>query len=213
MDDTESELADAATELAETLEDIRGELQQPPQGPLGIPRPPTPGELLRFTEQYTIPTLIALLETSIRVLELLAATIRIADGRPLDGAGGETLRDLGREGEDRLAAVSRSTLEKLDDALAELQSAAAGGDPGSENPELQRLLGQARELRGEVDARLDEAIEGSSGNALDAQREIDEKSETGEIPEAEDEPIDIDVDAELESIKQDVDEDDDRPED
>lgn len=206
MDDTEAELADAAAELAETLEDIRGELQQPPQGPLGIPRPPTPGELLRFTEQYTIPTLIALLETSIRVLELLAATIRIADGRPLDGAGGETLRDLGREGEDRLAAVSRSTLEKLDDALAELQTAAAGGDPGPENPELQRLLGQARELRDEVDARLEAATDGSSANALEPQPEAEEESE------AEDEPIDIDVDAELESIKRDVDEDDDPPE-
>ena len=66
MDDRERELAEVTAELSETLESLRAELQEPPEGPLGLPRPPTPRELLRFTEQYTIPTTIALLEAAIR---------------------------------------------------------------------------------------------------------------------------------------------------
>jgi hypothetical protein len=143
MDDRERDLADAATELSETLEELRGELEEPPRGPFGLPRPPSPTELLRVTERYTIPTVIALLEASIRALELLAAGLRLADGRPLDAAndrsnqrsGTRSLDAIERAGRDRLAKTSRETLRRLDDALAELQSAAAGEPPA---PELQQ---------------------------------------------------------------------------
>ena len=138
MDDRERELTEATAELSETLKALRSELQEPPRGPLGLPRPPSPGEILRFTEQYTIPTVIALLEASIRTLELLAAALRVADGRPLDAATGAdrssrtgSLETVGEVGRDRLAAASRETLRRLDEALAELQSAAAAGDPSN----------------------------------------------------------------------------------
>lgn len=199
--DGERDLADATAELSETLEALREELVAPQRGPLGLPRPPRPSELLRFTEQYTIPTLIALLETSIRVLDLLAAAIRIADGRPLDGEGHESLHGLSREGRDRLTAASRTTLERLDDALAELQTAATEGDPGPDHPEVQRLLEHARELRAEVDARLADTTAASDPS------EADDTGGSGiSVKETEEDTIGIDVDAELESIKRDLDE-------
>jgi hypothetical protein len=182
MDDRERELADAAEDLADTLEAVRKELLVPPRGPLGVPRPPTPGELLRFTEQYTIPALVSILETSIRVLELLAAAIRLADDRALDV-------DSERRA-DRLAAASRTTLRTLDDALADLQSAAAGGEPT--NPEARRLLREARELRAEIDDRLAGATDSDS---------IDTDGSENETT-----TVDVDVDQELESIKRDLDE-------
>jgi hypothetical protein len=197
MDDTEADLADAADDLAETLEALREELREPPRGPLGLPRPPRPGELLELTERYTIPALIALLETNIRLLELLAAAIRLAQGRPVDAETKARLKASefavagGREGLDRLTAASRTTLEKLDDALADLQEAAAEGTP--ENPEAERLLKQARELRAEIDDRL---------------AEVDERERTDIDVRSEDADESVDVDAELASLKEDVSDDD-----
>lgn len=219
MDERERDFADATTELADTLEALRTELRRPTGDSRGLPRPPRPTEILRFTERYTIPTVIALLEASIKALELLAAALRVADGRPIEAvanrsdreSGIDSLETLGREGGDRLARTSRKTLQRLDDALADLQSAAAA-EPS--NPEIKRLLEEARELRAEVDERLTAAVEGRDAAATteageresveigiqavgDASNEADE-SEDGD-------GIGIDVDEELASIKDEID--------
>lgn len=191
MNDRERELTAATDDLADTLEALREELQSSPRGPGGIPRPPTPGELFRFTEQYSIPALISLLETSIRVLELLGGAIRLAEGRAFE--------DGSNERSDRLAEVSRSTLRKLDDALAEVQNAAAGGQP--DDPEVRRLLGEARSLREEVDDRLAAATD-----APESERGRVDDSVGITVREAsEDDAVGIDVDEELKSIKREVD--------
>ena len=70
------ELAAQLDELEATLTDLRSELRS--EGRRGPPRPPRLGELLRFTEEYTIPTLIALLEATIKSLELLQRPLRLA---------------------------------------------------------------------------------------------------------------------------------------
>lgn len=195
MDDRERELAEATAELSETLESLRAELREPPEGPLGLPRPPTPRELLRFTEQYTIPTTIALLEAAIRSLELLAAALRVADGRPIDAVSGSSRTKLSTAGRDRIAATSRETLRTLDDALADLQSAARG-DPS--NPEVRRLLEEARDLGAEVDDRLADATDDT---------DPPEREPTGQSGDADDRTgVEIDVDEELASIKRTVDE-------
>lgn len=133
--------ADRTEELADALRDLRAELRRPPRGPLGVPRPPTLRELSRFTEQYTIPALIALLEAHVRALELLAATLRVLDGREFEGS------DARR----RAAAAGRETLERVDDVLADLDDALSG-EPTSE--EARNVLAEARDLREEIDASL-----------------------------------------------------------
>ena len=212
-------------ELTATLEELQSELRDPPArtGPLGLPRPPSPGELLRFTEQYTIPALISLLEANVRLLELLAAALRVADGRPIEAteeladAGGrlEAVRAGGREG---VAAASRATLQRLDDGLAELQTAAEGGTP--DDPEVRRLLSRARELRSEVDERLAKAeAESASAEETTGAVEVDVDgpggSDEGETAEEASDDIDLDVDEELETIRRQVDgpDDDDEPDD
>lgn len=45
------------------------------------PRPPSPGELFRFTGDYTIPTVVAVLEATIEALELLQGVIDLAADR------------------------------------------------------------------------------------------------------------------------------------
>lgn len=211
--DRRRDLEDATAELTETLEALRAELRAPPEGPLGLPRPPRPSELLRFTEQYTIPTLIALLETSIRALELLAAALRVADGRPIDAVAGrsgtdaarDSLDAVGRASRDRIAEASRETLARLDDALAEVQSAAAG-DPT--DPQTQELLDEARELRAEVDRRLERAVSEPSpetgSDRPETGSDADAESD-GTDPTADQKGVGIDVDEELASIKRRVD--------
>ena len=205
--DESDDLEAAVRELSDTLEQLQTELRRPPTGPLGLPRPPSPGELLRFTEEYTIPALVSLLETSIRVLELLAAAIRVADGRPLDGAVEEGVAGVGERSleyvgdrSEGLAAASRTTLKRLDDALAELQEAAEGGRP--DDPEVQSLLADARELRTEIDSRLAEA--GADANAEPADAGTDGNGGDADEEEA----VGIDVDEELETIRRQVDPDD-----
>lgn len=223
MDDRERELDESVDDLAATLDALREEFRDPPEGPLGLPRPPTPGEFLRFTEQYTIPALVSILETSIRTLELLAAALRVADGRPLDGPS-DGRRGADDPRADRIASASRRTLRALDDALADLQSAAAGGEP--RNPELQRLLSEARDLRAEVDDRLADATADSTdrpGEPGPGQEsgpgpnpvsievkggadEEDEEDDGGDEEDTGERDVGVDVDSELESIKRELDE-------
>lgn len=217
MEDRDPTLADAVEELAETLERLREELREgeprPQRGPFGVPRPPTPREVLRLTEGYAIPTLVAVLETSVRVLELLGAAIRIADGRPLDDAGAATY-GTGSVPAAGVTSASRRTLERLDDALADLQQAAAGGNPS--NPELRDLLEQARNLRAEVDRRLteatsraDQSTELPSEAMSEASPDGDEGAGVAAGSDREDRPersdsVPVDVESELESIKREV---------
>jgi hypothetical protein len=202
MDDRHRDLQESVDDLAETLETLRTELREPPRGPLGLPRPPTPGEFLRFTERYTLPALVSLLETSIRVLELLAASIRFGEGRTFER------EDEGRERADPVAAVSRRTLRRLDDALAELQSAEPGDDPAER--QLQALLEEARDLRAEVDERLAGTSTTPSGDPRPTDPEpVDIEVRAGDRGDDVDENdgVDVDVDRELEDIKRELDED------
>jgi hypothetical protein len=207
MDDDQA-LETAVRDLADAVEDLRAELQEPRRGPLGRFRPPSPRELLRFTEQQTIPALVAFLETNVRMLELLAAAIRVADGRPLDAVdrgddGFETGRRALETGADGLAAASRATLERLDAALAELQEAADGGAP--DDPEVRRLLSEARTLRAEVDERLADPTDRASGSGTgpgvtydDVDPRRVEEGGTGD-------PVEVDVEEELDTLRREAD--------
>ncbi|MFW5957139.1 MAG: DUF7547 family protein [Natronomonas sp.] len=197
MDEEDDELAAAAEELAATLDELSGELRGAPRGPLGLPRPPTPTEVLRFAEGYAIPTIVAILEANIRVLEMLARVLRVADGRPLDGSG--------RDGIER---ASRTTLQKLDGALSDIQTAIEGGEPS--NPDVARLLDEARSLREEIDDRLPEAtaepstMDGTKDRSTHGSASDEDTDGEAAVASDEDDGIKIDVDAELESIKQNV---------
>ena len=198
------DLGRLADELSATLDDLRDELERergPPRGPLGLPRPPTPRELVRFTDEYTIPTLIAVLEANIRLLEALQGAIRLARTGQAAGEQGREMRALTEE-------LGRDGLDRLDDVLVDLQDALDGRP---ENPEARTLLDDARALRHEIDDRLAETGDGRRPNAT-RPRDVadDERDDVG--PAATDDPdesVAIDVDSELDSIRDEVDGDDD----
>lgn len=208
------DLAALVEELSTTLESLRSTVESDPVGRIDRrgPAPPTPRELLRFTERYTIPTLIALLESGVRSLELLGATLRLLDGRGIDDASPAT--------RERVGAVGRTTLDRVDTVLEDLQSALEGGEPS--DPTARDLLADARSLREEIDRRLVEATDdrergpdGTTGRTAERDtaggraipvRSADDQEPTDDdgAEDAPDEDVPVDVDAELESIRRDV---------
>lgn len=211
MDNPERDLAETTAELSETLQNLRAELDESARGPFGLPRPPKPAKLLRFTEQYTIPTILAILEAAIRTLELVGAALRATDGRPIDAVSGESERAKGFDTRGQLAATSRATLDRLDDALADVQSATRGEPP---DPDVRELLDQARRLSADIDERLAEAAQGSVSSERDESTEStkhDGADQTGGMHKDDGTEIGIDVDDELASIKADVDEEEAQP--
>jgi hypothetical protein len=149
------------------------------------PGPPTPGDLARFTSEVTIPAIVLVLETNVRALKLLQRALRFGGDR-----AGTTGGD--RAGE-RARAAGRSALARLDEAFADLGEALEGRPTDDRTRDL---LEEAREVRAEIDDRLAESA------ATDPERPDDG---TGSR-------VEVDVDSELQALKDDIDDGDDGPE-
>ncbi len=149
-------------------------------------RMPTGHELSRFTSEVAIPGIILILETNIRALQLLRRTIRLAEGRDPRGAN-ETASPAVRR---RAEELGQTALVRLDSTLAEVQSSL---EEQSASDEAEQLLTEARELQAKIQQRLEP--DGS------------DTTETGVDP-TESDPVGIDVDAELESLKDNLEDDD-----
>ena len=147
-DPRDDDLEERLDELEDVLSELRADLRETERDRRGPPRPPRLSELVRFTEQYTIPTLIALLETTIKSLELLQGTLRLADpGRSVaEGAEGAG---------DRLADVRDGATAGLSRSLSELRTALSEADL-PEEAASRSIIADARDLTAEIESRIDE---------------------------------------------------------
>jgi hypothetical protein len=177
MSDADEDISALLSDLVRTLQALQTEVE--PRTDRGRPRPPTPEELLRFTSDVTIPAAILVLKTNIEALKLLRRALRMAEGRPATETSGGGVQE-------RATQLSRATLAGLDDALSDLQSAVEGR-PADED--ARELLTEARQLRASLAERLAES------QSVD--RDDFDAVEGTEVP--------VDVDAELRSIKDDID--------
>lgn len=204
------------------------------------PRPPRMREILRFTDEYTIPTLITVLEANVRLLRLAQAGIRAVD--PERSVFGDSRSDsaFGDELRRTAGGAGRASADRLASSLSELQRALTEAD-SPENPEARELLTDARSLSSEIEQRIRESrdqtdlswfgterdrtwsrTESTDAEADDApvRIEVQDEATTAENEattdadesSADDEP-DVDVDAELASIKQEMGHDEDGDED
>jgi len=183
---------------------------------------------VRFTEQYTIPTVIALLETAIQSLELLQGTLRLADP-------GRSVAEGSVETSDRLADVRDGATAGLSRSLSELRTALSKADL-PEDAASRSIVADARDLTAEIESRIEETRHGAdaersrrdSRNDGDGRRaetgtrngdshrtEADDAGDDGPVridvtdpggnDETGDDPTDdapeVDVESELESIK------------
>ncbi|WP_254544045.1 DUF7547 family protein [Halomarina pelagica] len=237
MSDPEDDLLALLDDLADTLDALREELDAedaterrtrradrgvPARDPMPRrPTPPRPGEFVRFTEEYTIPTLIAFLEANVRALELLRGVLRLAGGRGLPATDREN---------ERVATAGRRALDGVDAVLDDLQDAFEGR-PTDEN--ARTLFDDARALRREIDDAIAGRTIDRDARTARAYRDRDRGRDrrprrdstdpisiavTDETADDEDETdgeasaaSEVDVDAELDAIRRDVrpDEDDD----
>ncbi|MFH5798626.1 hypothetical protein [Haladaptatus sp. CMAA 1911] len=190
--DDRADLEDRIEELETTLRGLQTELGRPPRGPMGLPRPPTPREVLSFTGEYAIPTLISMLEANVRALKALQQIIRLVDPEydPTETARSDLSARAGR--------ASRATLDRLQDTLNDVEGALTeGGLP--EEPRARRILEDARRLSEDIG---DEIAAGSE--RADEGRELADAADE-EMEEEEDEQPQVDVDAELRSIRDELD--------
>lgn len=187
MDEPEA-LTEAVEELADTLEALQYELSNTSHQPRGIPKPPSIRDILRFTERYAIPTIITILQANIKMLELLAAVLRATDGNKIS----ESHRS-------QVEQISQTTLRSLDSALSDLQQAVEGGEPSS--PEVKRLLTEAQSLREEINSKLTAATAENDGRETEQFQDSSSQS----MESDQDTTVEIDVDSELESIKEELD--------
>lgn len=141
-------------------------------------RRPRLRDLLRFTREVTIPAVVLVLRTNIEALKLLQRALAFGDP---DGSGHDSqLRS-------RAEAAGRSALAELDSALEDLGEALSGSP---RDGRARDLLAEARDLQSEVEAELSRGSGTGSGPGDGA-----------------DDPggVEVDVDAELQSIKDDLD--------
>lgn len=181
------ELRRRVAKLESALEELRREIES--SGPPTPPRRPSSREMLRFTERAAIPALIVLLETNIRILRSLQRSIRAGEG----GSGRGTATS------DVAATVGRQTLDRVDDVLGDVQRVLEA-DPRPQA--ATEVLEEASRLRDELEAYVDQAT-----RTADHQH-AREKGTTIEIEDPDASDDGIDVDAELDSIRDEVRDDD-----
>lgn len=193
----DDDVARLVADLVSTLRELESEFE--PRTERGFPRPPSPSELLRFTSDVGIPAAILVLRTNVEALKLLQRALRLADGRPPTRSGSVA------EVRDHAERVGRTTLGRLDDALGELQDAVEGQP---EDERARELLDDARELRSELSARLADASAAADRDRGDGDgdgRGGDERGGDGDDPPTSSREVPVDVDAELRSLKREVD--------
>ncbi|MDL5360788.1 hypothetical protein [Halalkalicoccus sp. NIPERK01] len=190
----DDDLEERVDELQRSLEELRREIEpRPPRGPGGLPRPPTPGELVRFADRQAIPTAIAVLEANVRALELLQEALRLADTGRAAGEGAERTRE-------RAEDLSRRSLDRLDAVLDDLQEATRGDTLPPDGDERD-ILEDARRLREEIADRIEEA-------EREGQRYRTRGRTSGAEGSTTSEGVTIDVEDELDSIRAELDGDD-----
>lgn len=179
----DGDLADELAELERSVRHLQEELKsRSPRGPLGLPRPPSPGEVLQFTEESAIPALIAILEAHVRMLEAIQHGIRLA----------RTGESSTRSAAQTVDAVNEETINQLDRLVETIQEV-AGALP--KNDQARAVLSEAEELRDTIEERVEEAKK-----SVEEQPSEDQIDST-EFGESQDRPETIDIDAELQSIK------------
>lgn len=200
---TDADIAREIGSLIGALEDLQGELDP---GDRERRRLPTPRDLVRFTSEVTIPATILVLETNVRILKLLQRTLRMTAGESPRDAGTSASGEAVRQ---RAEQLGQRTLGQLEGTLDDLQGAIEGRPP---NDDAAALLDEARRLRDEIQSDLAASPHAGGPHSPPAggPTAADEPDANGS-PLGSTDPrstgVDIDVESELQSLKDQVDDD------
>lgn len=188
-------------ELETRIEELRREVR-PRRGPLGLPRPPTPGELLAFADEHALPTTIAVLEANVRALEALREAIRLlrrVEDRDLRGRTAE-LGDRADGLRERTDTLAREAITEFDRAVTDLAEAIEGGGL-PDDARARSVLREARAVRDEVTTALEAGVDGADENGAGETATGASEGDDGETDAG---GTEIDVEAELDSIREEI---------
>ncbi|WP_435130199.1 DUF7547 family protein [Halobaculum sp. D14] len=196
---TDEDFAALVDDLSDTLRDLRRELGEREPGDGGAdrdaersgrrrstrrtgrfpPRPPGLGELVRFTNDYTIPSLIATLEATIELLELFRRFLQLAGPRDLDSGrvtdpGGGRGRGPGSLLSSGVSSAGERAAADVTDALGRLRTALDEADL-PEDEESRDVVERARDLSAEIERRVAE-----SRDAVASQRDRERRTNRGD---------------------------------
>ena len=178
----DDDLEERIDELEAALNEVSEELKRrSPRGPFGLPRPPTPGEIIRFTDEAAIPAAIAILEANIRMLEALRHALRLIES-------GDRARQRSAAVETEASEFGERALARFDRAIADLERVVDGTPahvPGNE------VLSDARALREDLETRIATAETLVDDTLKEDSAQDAEKNGTTAV----------DIDAEIESIR------------
>lgn len=182
------DLRRAIEELETAMRELQAELESDPATQPPVAQLPSMQDLLRFADRAAIPAVIAVLEANIQILKSIQQTIRIAEGT--------TREDAPTDRSQQLAALGEETLTQLARSLDDLQRLIEAGSLPQEET-ARSILTDARELQNRLESQTEPA------------------SEPAEEPPSQDDSdeVTIDIDAELESIKDEYAADEEEPDD
>jgi hypothetical protein len=211
----ETELSEERiAELEARIEDLSKELRAPPEGPFGLPRPRRPGEVLAFVDDHAIPTTIAILEANVRALRALRGAIGLLRRTEERTPGGRTATGSDQTGglRARTDSVAREAVGELDRAVSNLSNAIEG-ETLPDNDEAESVLQEIRAVRDDVaDALASDGPTGGTARDPEPSNDDDTGDDGAEDDGAENDGatddddaggggVEIDVENELQSIK------------
>lgn len=193
---SDSDITRLLRDLAQELKRLQREIEPGSSGGLSSPE-----TLSRFTSEVAIPGVILMLQTQIRALELLRRTIRLADGRDPRG-----LQNSAASEEVKLRAeqLGQATLSGLDRVLDEVQQTLNEQD----DDDATQLLEEARQLQNDIQEQLGDrrGSDADGGTEIEINNAESDPTDVS-VSHEEDDPVDIDVEAELRSLKDNLEDD------
>ena len=175
-------------DLTRELQTLQRELDSEGSGRMSTRR-----QLSRFTSEVAIPSVILVLEMNIRALKLLRRTIRLAEGREPRSQHSRAAGEV----RDRAELLGQQALSRLDQTLETVQSSLE--DEGADE-DVRRLLAEARSLQDQISQQL--ATEGGTDTA-----DVADETTVG-VESGESEPVNVDVETELRTLKDNLEDDD-----
>ncbi len=137
--------------------------------------PPSVADILQFTEEYTLPTLIATLEATIEALELFRRILGVATPGDTDRRVGQDRQERQRRGvlDTALSEAGTQASDQFADRLADLRTALSETDLPADD-DARSIIADARELTDEIEARVRDADDARSMNRRDSGRASDD---------------------------------------
>ena len=175
-------------DLTRELQTLQRELDSEGSGRMSTRR-----QLSRFTSEVAIPSVILVLEMNIRALKLLRRTIRLAEGREPRSQHSRAAGEV----RDRAELLGQQALSRLDQTLETVQSSLE--EEGADD-DVRRLLAEARSLQDQISQQL--ATEGGTDTA-----DVADETTVG-VESGESEPVNVDVETELRTLKDNLEDDD-----